>query len=63
MDTVLLNSLFSFSLMDTAFLVPENDALGVAVVHAGALTYYDQKRCKKRALAMAAVHGCSLCRR
>lgn len=46
--------------MDTAFLVPENDPLGVALVRAGALTYYDHKRCKKRALAMAAVHGCPL---
>lgn len=35
-----------------------NDALGVALVCAGASTYYFRKSFRKRALAMAAVHGC-----
>lgn len=38
----------------------KNNAFGVALVRAGALTYYDKKGRKKRALAMAAAHGCLL---
>lgn len=58
-DSLLGHALFS-SLMDTAFLVPENDASSVALVRAGALTYYDKKGWVRRALAMAAAHGCLL---
>lgn len=35
-----------------------NDTLGLALVSAGASTYYFRKSYRKRALAMAAVHGC-----
>lgn len=35
-----------------------NDALGVALVGVGAATNHFRKQCRKRALAMAAVHNC-----
>lgn len=38
----------------------KNDAFGVALVRAGALTYYDKKGWVRRALAVAAAHGCLL---